>query len=103
VFCVSVVLGSLLAVVGANAYMTQGQVELTQMQQKLTSDLGQHRDLETQVAKAVAPSSIVSQARHNGYVAPSHVNDIPQVTEPPPTTGTSSPSTTSDTRSNGNQ
>ena len=102
VVCVTLVLGSLLAVVAANAYMTQGQVELTQMQQKLTSDLGQHRDLEAQVAKFVNPSSVVSSAQAHGYVAPSHVTDLPQVTDPP-TSAAGSPTSSSDSRSNGSR
>ena len=102
VACVTLVLGSLLAVVAANAYMTQGQVELTQMQQKLTSDLGQHRDLEAQVAKLVNPSSVVSSAQAHGYVAPSHVTDLPQATDPP-ASNAGSPTSSSDSRSNGSR
>jgi len=84
VACVVLVVGSLLAVVAANAYMTQGQVHLTQLQQQLTSELGQHRDLEARVSKLVNPSSVVSNAQRGGYVAPGRVTDLPQVTEPPP-------------------
>jgi len=102
VACVTLVLGSLLAVVAANAYMTQGQVQLTQMQQRLTSDLGQHRDLEAQVAKAVDPSSVVSSAQAHGYVAPSHVTDLPQVTDPP-ASAAGPPASSSTSRSNGSR
>jgi hypothetical protein len=82
----TLIVASLLAVVGADAYLTQGQVRLTQLQQQLTSASGAHRDLEAQVARLVSPNTVISQAEHDGLSAPSSVTDIPEVTVPPPTT-----------------
>jgi hypothetical protein len=66
-------------VVAASAYLTQGQVRLTRMQQQLTSELGRHRDLELRVAQLADPSNVVSQAQRDGLTAPSRVTDLPQV------------------------
>jgi len=78
-FCFIVVVGSLLSVVAADAYLTQGQVRLTRMQQQLTADLGRHRDLELEVARSSDPSKVVGEAQGRGLVAPDHVTDLPQV------------------------
>ncbi len=82
----TLVVASLLAVVAADAYLTQGQVRLTQLQQQLTSASGTHRDLEARVARLVSPNTVISQAEHDGLSAPSAVTDLPEVTVPPPTT-----------------
>jgi hypothetical protein len=66
-------------VVAASAYLTQGQVRLTRMQQQLTAQLGRHRDLELRVAQLADPSNVVSQAQRHGLTAPSRVTDLPQV------------------------
>ena len=72
-----IVLVSLLMVVAASAYMTQGQVRLTRLQAQLTAVLGQHHDLEQRVAQLSDPSEVVSQAQHHGLVAPEQ-RDRPQ-------------------------
>ncbi|HEY5025831.1 MAG TPA: hypothetical protein VII76_12710 [Acidimicrobiales bacterium] len=74
-----IVLVSLLMVVAASAYMTQGQVSLTRMQGELNSVLGQHHLLENQVASLSDPSGVVSQSQHHGLVAPTNVTDLNQV------------------------
>jgi len=89
------VVGSLLLVVGANAYLTQGQVRLTRLQQQVTAASGTNRDLELQVAKLENPSRIVSQAEGDGLEAPSRVSDLPQVDLPPGSSGTPSAVTSS--------
>jgi hypothetical protein len=90
--CGALVLCSLLMVVAASAYLTQGQVRLTRMQQQLTSELGQHRDLELRVAQLADPSNVVSQAQRHGLTAPSQVTDLPQVNlTPAPATASTSP------------
>jgi hypothetical protein len=66
-------------VVAASAYLTQGQVRLTRMQQQLTSELGRYRDLESRVAHLADPSNVVSQAQRHGLTAPSRVTDLPEV------------------------
>src|SRR5580692_8433029 len=68
-----IVLVSLLMVVAASAYMTQGQVSLTRMQGQLTAVLNQHHLLENSVASLSNPSSVVSQSQHQGLVPPSNV------------------------------
>jgi hypothetical protein len=80
--CATLVVGSLLAVVAADAYLTQGQVQLTRLQQQLSTQLGKHSDLEHQVAVLTAPSSVVGEAQGNGLVAPDKVTDIPPVQTP---------------------
>jgi len=88
VLCGVIVLVSLLLVVAASAYLTQGEVRLTRMQQQLTSELGQHRNLLARAAHLSDPSAVVSQAERHGLTAPSKVTDLPQVkvpTSPVPT------------------
>jgi hypothetical protein len=89
VLCAALVVGSLLSVAGTDAYLTQGQVRLTRMQQELTSVSGTHRDLEARLAQLSNPSAVVSQAEGHGLSAPSKVTDLPQVTVAgPPVTPT---------------
>ena len=92
--CGALVMFSLLMVVAASAYMTQGQVRLTRMQEQLTSVLGQHRDLEDRVAQLSDPSSVVSQSQGHGLIAPSKVTDLPQVNASTPAIGHASVATT---------
>jgi hypothetical protein len=89
----AIVLASLLMVVAASAYMTQGQVRLTRMQGQLTSVLGQHRNLEDQMARLSNPSTVVSQSQSHGLVPPSNVTDLPEVnvSKAAPTTAPTSP------------
>ena len=42
------------------AYLIEGQVNLVQLQQDLNTQLGQHRELELQVAQLEQPTRIVS-------------------------------------------
>ncbi len=90
--CGVIVLTSLLMVVAAGAYMTQGQVRLTRLQGQLTTVLGQHHDLEARMARLSDPSSVVSESENHGLVAPSGVTDLPQVNTSPPTTAATAPS-----------
>lgn len=80
-----IVLASLLAVVGANASLTQGQVRLTNLQTQLGTASGTYRDLQWRVAQLENPSRVVSQAHADGLTAPDNVTDLPQVTVPAPT------------------
>ena len=82
VLAVVVALGSLLAVAGAQAYLTQGQVRLTRLQDQLSTQLGQHRDLELRVAQLEQPANVLSEAQKQGLVAPKGVTDLPQVNSP---------------------
>jgi hypothetical protein len=87
----AIVLASLLMVVAASAYMTQGQVRLTRMQGQLTTVLGQHRNLEEQMAQLSNPSTVVSQSQSHGLVPPSNVTDLPEVNVSTATTASTTP------------
>jgi cell division protein FtsL len=92
--CATLVLCSLLLVAGASAYLTQGQVRLTRLQQQLNVEFGRHRNLESRVAQLANPSKVVSKAQGDGLTAPSHVTDLPELT---PTTAPVTPHTSTDT------
>jgi len=72
--------GSLLMVAAAQAYLTQGQVRLARLQQQLTNEEANHRDLELQVAGKEDPSQVVTRAQQQGLTVPPQVNDVPLVT-----------------------
>lgn len=93
VLCVLLTMGSLLAVAGAHAYLTQGQLRLTRLQGQLSSQLARHRNLELQVANLEQPSSVLTQAQKQGLVVPSNVNDLPQANVSARTSGTQRAST----------
>jgi cell division protein FtsL len=73
------VLASLLAVGGAHAYLTAGQVRLARLQQQLESAQTTERGLEVQVAQLEDPSRVVNQAQQQGLTVPSQVTDLPLV------------------------
>jgi hypothetical protein len=77
-------MGSLLAVAGAQAYMTQEQVRLGSVQARLSSQIGEHRNLELRLAQLSNPSHIVGVAQQQGLTAPSTIEDVPATTTPPP-------------------
>jgi len=77
---IALVAGSLLTVAGADAYLTQGQVRLTRLQQQLGKELGRHHDLEAKVAQLSNPSAVVSAAQQHGLQAPGQVTDLPLAT-----------------------
>jgi hypothetical protein len=91
VVSVVVVVGSLLMVAGANAYLTQGQVRLTRLQQQVSTAISRYRNLEQTVAQLADPSHIVSEAQQHGLQAPSQVTDLPLVITTAPVTSTTSP------------
>jgi cell division protein FtsL len=78
----ALVLGSLLIVAAAQAYMTQEQVRLTQVQARLATQVGEHHDLELRVAQLSNPSHIVSAAQHQGLTVPTQVTDLTPVSIP---------------------
>lgn len=83
IVAVSLMVGSPLAVVGVQAYLTQGQVRLARLQQQLNAQIGQHRDLELRVAQLEQPAYVLAQAQKQGLVSPSDVVDLPQVAQSP--------------------
>lgn len=79
VVAVALMVGSPLAVVGAQAYLTQGQARLARLQEQLEAQTSQHRDLELRVAQLEQPANVLSEAQKQGLVSPSNVVDLPQV------------------------
>lgn len=79
VLALGTVLASLLAVGGAHAYLTAGQVRLARLQQQLDSAQSSERGLEVQVAQLEDPSHVVNQAQQQGLTVPSQVTDLPLV------------------------
>jgi cell division protein FtsL len=79
---VVLVLGSMLIVAGAQAYLTQQQVRLTGVQARLAAQVGEHHDLELRVATLSNPAHIVRAAQSQGLTVPSQVTDLPPVTLP---------------------
>jgi Tfp pilus assembly protein PilX len=77
---VVLVVGSLLMVAGARAYLTQGQVRLTHMQDQLQYQASEHSLLQLRVAELENPTNVLSQAQKQGLVVPASVSDIPQAT-----------------------
>lgn len=90
-----VALLSLLLVVGAYAYLTQGQARLAHMQDQLQSQLSTHQQLETQVAKLEEPSRVLSVASGQGLVEPQKVNELPAANVYAPQQGNGAPEGTS--------
>jgi len=87
--CGVIVVVTLLLVVAASAYLTQGQVRLTRLQGQLTSVLGRHHDLELRMATLSNPSDVVAKSERHGLVAPTKVTDLTQVNVSNATTTTS--------------
>ncbi len=79
IVAVVLILGSLLAVGAAQAYLVSGQVRLARLDQILSQDQRQHRDLELKVAELESPARIVHLALHDGLVEPPSITDLPQV------------------------
>jgi hypothetical protein len=80
---VALVLGSLLFVAGAQAYLTQQSVRLGQVQTQLAAASGEHRNLEWRVAQLSNPAHVVRAAQRQGLTVPSQITDLPPVTVPP--------------------
>jgi cell division protein FtsL len=77
------VLVSLLAVAGAQAVLTQGQVKLTNLQSQVSAAQTKRFDLELQVAQEEQPSAVIAAARAQGMTEPSNVTDLPAVNPGP--------------------
>lgn len=97
VVAVLLAVGSPLAVVGAQAYLTQGQVRLAHLQKQLNAQLSQHRDLELRVAQLEQPANVLSEAQKQGLVVPGSVTALPQVSSSTPQGTTTSSGTSQGT------
>jgi hypothetical protein len=73
------IVGSLLAVVVGDAFVTQGQVRLSTTQRALVAAEGVQKTLQVAVAGKAAPPVVVSQAKSQGLVAATQVVYLPQV------------------------
>jgi cell division protein FtsL len=78
------VLFCLLAIVGAQAFLTEGQVRLTTLQGEVSSAQTKNLDLQLQVANESQPSAVVSAAERQGMVSPAGVAHIGAVALAPP-------------------
>ncbi|HXW35253.1 MAG TPA: hypothetical protein VEJ87_11800 [Acidimicrobiales bacterium] len=72
-------MGSLLAIAAAHAFLVQGQVHLTRLQEKISAEAVTNRELQDRVAQLEDPSQIINQAESQGLVAPAQIGDLPQV------------------------
>jgi hypothetical protein len=77
---VSLVLGSLLAVVVGQALLANGQVRLSTLQSQLTLEQSSHRQAELAVSQLETPSRIVAAASAQLHmVRPAQVIELPYV------------------------
>ena len=70
---------SLLAVAGAQAVLTSGQVKLTKVQAEVSAAQTKRFDLELKIALEEQPSAVIAAARAQGMIVPSLIHDIPAV------------------------
>ncbi len=76
---ISLVVAALLAVVVAQAFLANGQVKLSRLQNQLTLEQSAHRQAELAVAGLETPSRIVAAASSQGMVRPASVTELPYV------------------------
>jgi Tfp pilus assembly protein PilX len=102
VLSVSMVVAALLAVVVAQAFLTNGQVRLSTLQHELALEQSSHRQAELAVAELETPSRIVGAATNGLHMVHPSVTELPYVslTAPLPTPNvTAAPTSTSSTAS----
>ncbi|MGO9341989.1 MAG: hypothetical protein ACLP6E_05655 [Acidimicrobiales bacterium] len=73
------VLLSLLAVAGAQTYLTEGQVRLTGLQAAVSAAQTKKLDLELQIADEEQPGAVMAAARALGLVTPTKISELPAV------------------------
>jgi hypothetical protein len=76
---VSMVVTALLAVVVAQAFLANGQVRLSNLQNDLSLEQSGHRQAELDVSSLETPPRIVSAATRQGMVHPATVIELPYV------------------------
>ena len=109
---ISIVVAALLAVVVAQAFLANGQVKLSRLQNQLTLEQSAHRQAELAVAGLETPSRIVAAASGQGMMRPASVTELPYVSlsvplptpkvtpapaPPPASTATTTPASSSTT------
>jgi hypothetical protein len=78
ILSVSIIVASLLAVVVAQALLTNGQVRMSTLQHQLSLEQSTHRQAELAVSQLETPSRIVGAALSQGMVHP-NVTELPYV------------------------
>jgi type II secretory pathway pseudopilin PulG len=73
------VVASLLAVVLGDAMVNQSEIRLTNEQGQLAAALTAQKALQVAVAEKSAPPVVVAQAKAQGLIAPTTVDDLPRV------------------------
>ena len=76
---VAMVVGSLMAVVVADAMVAQGQVRMAALQAKINDQLTIQKSVQSEVAQLAAPGRVVAQGINHGLIAPAQVVNLAQV------------------------
>jgi hypothetical protein len=76
---VSVIVGSLLAVVVGDTLVAQDQVRLAKLQSAIGSAQAAQKTMQTEVAQLAAPDRVVQQGIALGLTAPAQVVNLPEV------------------------
>ncbi len=76
---VSVIVGSLLAVVVGDTLVAQDQVRLARLQSAIGSAQAAQKTMQTEVAQLAAPDRVVQQGIALGLTAPAQVVNLPEV------------------------
>ena len=76
---VAVVVGSLMAVVVADAMVAQGQVRMAALQSKINDQLTIQKSAQSEVAQLAAPGRVVAEGINHGLIAPAQVVNLAQV------------------------
>ncbi len=88
---VTLVIGSLMSVVVADAVVDQGQVRLSGIDAQITAAQAEHGRLELSIAEQSAPTRVVAVATQLGMAPAGGISELPQVSLgvplPVPTTG----------------
>ena len=76
---VSLIVGSLLAVVVGDTLVAQDQVRLSRLQSAIGSAQAAQKTMQTEVAQLAAPDRVVQQGIALGLTAPAQVVNLPEV------------------------
>jgi len=75
----TLVVGSLLSVVVADAVVDQGQVRLSGIDAQITAAQAEHGRLELSIAEQSAPTRVVAEATQLGMAPAGTISELPQV------------------------
>ena len=95
--CLLILLGTLMSVVLAHAYLAEAQVRMTNVQSELSAAQAKHESEELKVSKMETPSRINAAAQQEHLSAPGQITQVPHVPLnkpiPSPKVSTSTPTT----------